>query len=564
MKFSEFSYQRPNMEQIKVEFSMLLDAFKASKSASEQIAIVTDINKIRNHIESMSVLVQVRHTINTEDPFYDAENNFIDEAMPLYVEMGDQYYRALNESPFKEELRKVFGDHLFNIIDVKLKTFHPDILDDLKQENILNSKYTKLRTSAKIMFEGEERNLAQMVPFYESTNRETRKAAQIAATKFFEENEAAFDELYHEMVQVRNRIAKKLGYENFVPVGYMRLSRTDYDHHKVATYRKQVLEDLVPLTMDLRKRQMNRLGLDSLKYYDEQIAFTSGNATPKGDSTWILENGKKMYEELSKETGEFINFMLDNELLDLEAKKGKAGGGYCTYVSEYRSPFIFSNFNGTSGDIDVLTHEAGHAFQCFQSRDYELPEYQFPTLEACEIHSMSMEFLTYPWMESFFKGDVEKYKFNHVSEALLFIPYGILVDEFQHYVYENPEVSPAERKLKWRELEKKYQPYKNYEDNDFLERGGYWFRQGHIFTDPFYYIDYTLAQVCAFQFFLKSSENREKAWADYLNLCNKGGSMAFTDLLKVAGLDSPFEMGSIKKTIPALESVLNSVDDTKL
>lgn len=564
MKFSEFSYQRPNMEQIKVEFSMLLDAFKASKSASEQIAIVTDINKIRNHIESMSVLVQVRHTINTEDPFYDAENNFIDEAMPLYVEMGDQYYRALNESPFKEELRKVFGDHLFNIIDVKLKTFHPDILDDLKQENILNSKYTKLRTSAKIMFEGEERNLAQMVPFYESTNRETRKAAQIAATKFFEENEAAFDELYHEMVQVRHRIAKKLGYENFVPVGYMRLSRTDYDHHKVATYRKQVLEDLVPLTMDLRKRQMNRLGLDSLKYYDEQIAFTSGNATPKGDSTWILENGKKMYEELSKETGEFINFMLDNELLDLEAKKGKAGGGYCTYVSEYRSPFIFSNFNGTSGDIDVLTHEAGHAFQCFQSRDYELPEYQFPTLEACEIHSMSMEFLTYPWMESFFKGDVEKYKFNHVSEALLFIPYGILVDEFQHYVYENPEVSPAERKLKWRELEKKYQPYKNYEDNDFLERGGYWFRQGHIFTDPFYYIDYTLAQVCAFQFFLKSSENREKAWADYLNLCNKGGSMAFTDLLKVAGLDSPFEMGSIKKTIPALESVLNSVDDTKL
>ena len=564
MKFSEFSYQRPNMEQIKVEFSILLDAFKASKSASEQIAIVTDINKIRNHIESMSVLVQVRHTINTEDPFYDAENNFIDEAMPLYVEMGDQYYRALNESPFKEELRKVFGDHLFNIIDVKLKTFHPDILDDLKQENILNSKYTKLRTSAKIMFEGEERNLAQMVPFYESTNRETRKAAQIAATKFFEENEDAFDELYHEMVQVRHRIAKKLGYENFIPVGYMRLSRTDYDHHKVATYRKQVLEDLVPLTMDLRKRQMKRLGLETLNYYDEQIAFTSGNATPKGDSTWILENGKKMYEELSSETGEFINFMLDNELLDLEAKKGKAGGGYCTYVSEYRSPFIFSNFNGTSGDIDVLTHEAGHAFQCFQSRDYELPEYQFPTLEACEIHSMSMEFLTYPWMESFFKGDVEKYKFNHVSEALLFIPYGILVDEFQHFVYENPEVTPAERKLKWRELEKKYQPYKNYEDNDFLERGGYWFRQGHIFTDPFYYIDYTLAQVCAFQFFLKSNENREKAWADYLNLCNKGGSMAFTDLLKVAGLDSPFEMGSIKKTIPALENVLNSVDDTKL
>jgi len=564
MKFKDFKYQRPNMEQVKIEFTALVEAFKASNEVEKQINIIKEINKIRNHLESMGALVQVRHTIDTEDAFYDEENNFIDEMMPLYMEMVDQYYRALNESVFKAELRKEFGDHIFNIIDVKLKTFLPDILDDLKQENILNSKYTKLRTSAKIMFEGEERNLAQMVPFYESTDRETRKAAQIAATKFFEENEAAFDDLYHEMVGVRHRIAKKLGYDNFIPVGYMRLSRTDYDHHKVATYRKQVLEDLVPLTMELRKRQMNRLGLDTLKYYDEQIAFTSGNATPKGESAWILENGKKMYEELSKESGHFINFMLDSELMDLEAKKGKAGGGYCTYISDYRAPFIFSNFNGTSGDIDVLTHEAGHAFQCYQSRDYELPEYQFPTLEACEIHSMSMEFLTYPWMSSFFKEDVDKYKFNHVNEALLFIPYGILVDEFQHYVYENPEVTPADRKAKWRELEQKYQPYKNYEDNDFLERGGYWFRQGHIFTDPFYYIDYTLAQVCAFQFFLKSNEDREKAWQDYINLCNKGGSMAFTDLLKVAGLDSPFELGSIKKTIPALESVLNSIDDKNL
>lgn len=564
MTFKDFVYERPNMEQIKKTFDALIEKFNLAENVSVQIAVVKEINAIRNHIETMGQLVSVRHTIDTTDAFYDAENDFIDEAMPKYMEMVDQYYRAMDGSKFKDALKAEFGAHIFNIIDVKLKTFHPDILEDLKQENILNSKYTKLRTSAKIMFEGEERNLAQMVPFYESTNRETRKAAQEAATNFFVENEAAFDELYHEMVQVRDRIAKKLGYENFVQVGYMRLSRTDYDANMVATYRKQVLEDLVPITMKLRERQMHRLGLDSLKYYDEPIAFTTGNATPKGDSAWILENGKKMYEALSKETGEFINFMLDKELMDLEAKKGKAGGGYCTYLSDYRAPFIFSNFNGTSGDIDVLTHEAGHAFQCFQSRDYELPEYQFPTLEACEIHSMSMEFLTYPWMASFFKEDVDKYKFNHVNDALLFIPYGILVDEFQHFVYENPGVTPEVRKSKWRELEKKYKPYIDYETNDFLERGGYWFRQGHIFTDPFYYIDYTLAQVCAFQFLLKSNENREKAWQDYLALCNKGGSMAFTDLMRSAGLDSPFEMGSIRKTIPALEAILNSIDDKNL
>lgn len=564
MKFQDFEYVRPDMEQMKAEFDALISAFNAAERAEVQLEIVGKINAIRNRMESLAAIVQVRHTINTEDAFYDAENNFIDEAMPIYQEMVDKYYRAMNASPFKEALKKELGEHIFNIIEVQLKTFHPDIMEDLKQENVLSSKYTKLRTSAKIMFDGEERNLAQMVPYYESKDRSVRKAAQEAATKFFEENEAAFDEIYDELVKVRHRIAKKLGFENFIPLGYMRLSRTDYDDKMVATYRQQVLEDLVPLTMALRERQRERLGLDALKYYDEQIAFTSGNATPKGDSKWILENGKKMYEALSKETGDFINFMLDNELMDLEAKKGKAGGGYCTYISTYESPFIFSNFNGTSGDIDVLTHEAGHAFQCYQSRGYALPEYQFPTLEACEIHSMSMEFLTYPWMESFFKEDVDKYKFNHLSEALLFIPYGVLVDEFQHFVYGNPEATPAERKAYWRSLEKKYTPYKNYEENDFLERGGYWFRQGHIFGNPFYYIDYTLAQVCAFQFYVLSKENREEAWTRYLDLCNKGGSMAFTDLLKVAGLDSPFVQGSIEKMVPVLSAVLDGIDDKKL
>ncbi len=564
MKFKDFKYERPDMNQFQKDFDELILRFNDASSAEDQLAIIKEINTMRNHIESLSQIVQVRHTIDTTDAFYDAENDFIDETMPLYMEMVDKYYRALDQSRFKDALRKELGDHIFNIVEVKLKTFHPDIIEDLKNENMLMSKYTKLRTSAKIMFDGEERNLAQMVPYYESKDRLVRKEAQEAATKFFEENEAAFDDLYQDLVEVRHKIARKLGFENFIKLGYMRLSRTDYDDQMVATYRKQVLDELVPLSLELRKRQEERLRIDTLKYYDEQIAFTSGNATPKGDSAWIIENGKKMYEELSAETGEFINFMLDSELMDLEAKKGKSGGGYCTYISDYRAPFIFSNFNGTSGDIDVLTHEAGHAFQCFQSRDYELPEYQFPTLEACEIHSMSMEFLTYPWMESFFKDDVTKYKFNHVSEALLFIPYGVLVDEFQHYVYGNPEATPADRKSKWRELEKKYLPYKDYEDNDFLERGGFWFRQGHIFSDPFYYIDYTLAQVCAFQFFLKSTEDRKAAWEQYIKLCNMGGSLPFTGLLKVAGLDSPFEQGSIKKVIPALRNVLESIDDRNL
>ncbi len=284
----------------------------------------------------------------------------------------------------------------------------------------------------------------------------------------------------------------------------------------------------------------------------------------KGSPEWIIANGQKMYQELSKETGEFFRFMTENNLMDLVAKKGKAGGGYCTFIEDYKAPFIFSNFNGTSGDIDVLTHEAGHAFQVFSSRNFDIPEYLWPTYEACEIHSMSMEFFTWPWMELFFKEDTEKYLFSHLCGALLFLPYGVSVDEFQHWVYEHPEAAPAERKQKWREIEKKYMPHKDYDGFSYLEKGGFWQRQAHIYNDPFYYIDYTLAQICAFQFWKRSRENYDVAWQQYVDLCKLGGSKSFTELVKSAGLISPFEDGCVQSVIGDVESWLDSVDDKKL
>lgn len=564
LKFKDYKYERPDMEKLEKQFDELLEKFDNAESFEAQDQIMNEINSLRNEFETMATLVHIRHTIDTTDKFYEKENDFIDESMPLYEGFISKYYSSLVRSKFRKELEDKWGKQLFTLAELKLKTFSPEIVKDLQEENKLASEYTKLRASAKIMFEGEERNLSQMVPFMESKDRDTRKRAQEAMTEFFVENEEKFDKIYDGLVKVRDRIAKKLGYKNFVELGYARMMRSDYNPEMVANYRKQVLEYLVPLATKLRERQQKRLGLNELKYYDENLQFLTGNATPKGEPDWIIENGKKMYTELSKETDEFFTYMVEHELLDLVSKKGKAGGGYCTYISKYKSPFIFSNFNGTSGDVDVLTHEAGHAFQVYSSRDYEVPEYTWPTLEACEIHSMSMEFFAWPWMDLFFKEDEQKYKFAHLSKALLFIPYGVTVDEFQHWVYENPEATPEERKSAWREIEKKYLPHRDYADNDFLNRGGYWFRQGHIFGNPFYYIDYTLAQVCAFQFWIKSRENREEAWNDYLRLCKAGGSKSFLELVELANLRNPFEDGCIKSVIGPIKEWLNSVDDTKL
>ena len=564
MKFNEYKYEHLDLEKIKKEFSELIESFEKAENVEGQIIALDEIIKLRNHIETMQTLVSVRHSIDTNDEFYDKENEYMDEISPILFGFTNDFYKALVNSKFKDELIQKYGKFLFDLAENTLKTFSPEIIPDAQEENRLSSKYSKLIASAKIDFDGKELNLSQMVPYTQSKDRNVRIEAAKKVAQFFAENQDEFDNIYDSLVKVRTRMAQKMGYKNFVEFGYKQLSRLEYDAKMVEGYRKQVLENIVPLHTELRERQGKRLGVDKLKFYDEAIKFNSGNADPHGSPEWILNNGKTMYKELSKETDEFFTFMTENNLLDLLSKKGKMSGGYCTYIPEHKAPFIFANFNGTSHDIDVLTHEAGHAFQVYQSREFEVPEYLWPSYEACEIHSMSMEFLTWPWMELFFENDTDKYKFIHLSEALLFIPYGVTVDEFQHWVYENPEATPKERREKWIEIEKKYLPTRDYGEVEELKNGIFWFRQGHIFSSPFYYIDYTLAQVCAFQFWIKSRENREEAWKDYLNLCKLGGSKPFFELMKSANLKNPFEEGTLAFVIPKIKEYLDNVDDMNL
>ena len=564
MNFNDYKYEHLDLEKIKGQFSELIDNFERAENVEKQIEAFDKIIKLRNHIETMQTLVSIRHSIDTNDEFYDKENEYMDEISPILFGFTNDFYKALVNSKFKNELIKKYGKLLFDLAENTLKVFSNEIIPDAQEENRLSSKYSKLIASAKIDFDGKELNLSQMVPYTQSKDRNVRIEAAKKIAQFFAENQEEFDNIYDSLVKVRTKMAQKMGYKNYVEFGYKQLSRLEYDAKMVEGYRNQVLENIVPLHTELRKRQEKRLGVEKLRFYDEAIKFNSGNANPHGSPEWILNHGKTMYKELSKETYEFFTFMTENNLLDLLSKKGKMSGGYCTYIPEYKAPFIFANFNGTAHDIDVLTHEAGHAFQVYQSRGFDVPEYLWPTYEACEIHSMSMEFLTWPWMKLFFENDTEKYKFIHLSEALLFIPYGVTVDEFQHWVYENPEVTPQERREKWLEIEKKYLPTRDYGEVDELKNGIFWFRQGHIFSSPFYYIDYTLAQVCAFQFWIKSREDREKAWQDYLNLCKLGGSKSFFELMKSANLKNPFVEGTLAAVIPKIKEYLDSVDDMNL
>lgn len=559
MKFSEFPYLRPDIESIKLKIQPLILSLNEASSPEEQIILIKEINKTRIDFNTMYNLCAIRHSINTNDQFYIKEQNFFDNQLPMFENIQTEFYKAIITSQFKQELENYFGGQFFRIAEISLKTFSPEIIDDLIKENILCTEYTNLTANASIQFDGSEKNLSEMAPYMRDVKREIRISAAEAKWNFFQTHEEIFNRIFDELVKVRHTIALKLGYENFIPLAYDRLCRTDYHIDNIAAFRESIKKYIIPVVNTLKAEQTKRLQIDSMKYYDEALLFKNGNAKPKGTAESIIENGKKMYSELSKETSEFIAFMTKKELMDLVAKKGKAPGGFCTYLASYQSPFIFSNFNGTSADIDVLTHEVGHAFQVFTSRNIELPEYYWPTYEAAEIHSMSMEYFTYPFMHLFFHEESEKYQYAHLIESLYFLPYGAAIDEFQHEVYANPSLTAIERKNIYRSIEKKYLPHRDNAENTFLENGGFWQGQAHIYQSPFYYIDYTLAQICAFQFFLKDRQHHESAFSDYVNLCKAGGSKSFLELVEIANLKSPFNDDCMKQVTEDVFALLNSL-----
>lgn len=563
-KFKDFEYKRPDLDALTASVNKVLEAFDKSESVEDEKQAIYDYNDLMSKYYSMHTLVSIRASIDTNDKFYDEERNFYDEFGPNVSELENKFQKRLAESKYRNDLEQEFGYQLFALTDNAVKEFDPSIMDLMKEENRLTTEYSKLLASAQIDFDGKKLSLTEFGKYMIDSDREVRKNASLAVQGFMGENLDKIDTIYDNLVKVRDKMAKQLGLKDFVELGYIRMNRIGYDRKMVENFRNQIKEHVVPIVSDLKRRQKERIGVDSLKSYDSAFEFNNGNPTPKGSTKEIMAKGAKMYKELSPETDAFYTFMTERDLFDVEAKKGKEGGGYCTYINDHKAPFIFSNFNGTQGDVEVLTHEAGHAFQVYSSRDVIVPEYIWPTYEAAEIHSMSMEFFTYPWMELFFEEDTDKFKFSHVSGALEFLPYGVAIDEFQHVVYENPELTPEERRNEWKKIEQKYLPETDYDGIEPLIHGSLWHRQGHVFASPFYYIDYTLAQVCALQFWKRANEDFDSAWNDYLAICKLGGSLPFGEIVKTANLLSPFEDGTLESIVSHVKDFLNSIDDKNL
>ncbi len=564
MKFSDIEYKRPDTADLAAKMDALAERFSNADSPEEQLSILHLAEELSVDLFTAATVVEIRNTIDTRDKFYADEKAFYDEFMPLWQEKSQKLTENVLKSPFRAELEEELGDVYFINAEMEVKSFSPEIIPLMQEESALCTEYQKLYASARIPFDGKELTVAQLGVYKQSPDRELRKRALEAEGGFFDENREKFDSIFDALVKNRTEQAKKLGFDSFVELGYLRRQRNCYTPRDVGIFREQIISDVVPVVNEIKENQKKRIGIDDFKFYDNAFSFADGNPKPHGTPKQLLAAAKRMYEEMSPQTAEFIDMMFDMELFDVEAKEGKAPGGYCTSLYKYKLPFVFSNFNGTTADIDVLTHEMGHAFADYVAeRRIKWQSSYLPSMEGAETHSMSMEFLTSPWHRLFFDGDEKdtaKYQLAHAEDALIFLPYGTMVDHFQEIVYSHPELTPEERNAEWAKLEKIYRPYIDFDNLPFYSRGAGWQRQLHIYLYPFYYIDYCMAQTIALEFYALHLENPENAWKKYIDFVNLGGTKTFVGLVKSVGLKTPLEKGSLASIVGGIRESLSQND----
>lgn len=553
MRFDEITAPTPTEESLAAEAA----AIDALLDAGDRAAAIKQWDAARRSYDTWSALVHLRFAQDTANEEAKAAREYADKLSPVATGHEVAIKRRLLADPDPATIEALVGPHVLRLWETDITTFDPVIAADLEEEAKLSARYTALLASAKIELDGKVLNLSGLAPYAEHADRAMRHAAEAARWEFFAKNGAELDEIYDALVKLRHGMAVKLGDANFIPLAYRRMRRVDYDAADVARYREEVLRHVVPLVAKLLEARRAHFGWDRLRYWDEALIDPAGNPAPIGDHDTLVTAAQTMFDRMDPRLAEFYHLMQAGGFLDLKNRPGKAGGGFCTSFPTVGVPFIFANFNGTHHDIGVFTHEMGHAFQCWESRNLPGIDQLWPTMEAAEIHSMGLEFLTHPEMGLLVGEEAaDRFRRMHLISSLAFLPYGVCVDHFQHEVHANPNATPAERHAIWQRLERLYMPWTDYGDLAYPAKGGRWQAKQHIYNSPFYYIDYTLALCCAMQFWVKSRHDAKAALDDYVALCARGGSAPFQELAHGAGLVSPFAAGALAEVVREAEAAL--------
>ena len=557
-KFNELKFPKPDLNVFRDLYKDAVERVAQAKHGDDVVEILFEVDELSRKITDLLTATMIHHTMDTEDERYEKDQRWYDENQHLFMNAVMELNDAVYNSPYKEYIEERIGPMYFVKTDVKKKTFCEDNLPLQQKEYELIGEYQRIIDSCQVEIQGETVGFMGLQGLFNHDDREVRRAAFKGFSDFLSANEEALEKIWDELLKVRDQMGKNLGYENYIPLAYLERLRLAYGEKEVESFRKQVVDEIVPLCAKMYEFQARNIGLDELKVYDEKILFADGNAKPAGDLEYMYNETIRMLREMSPETDEFISFMLDHDLIDYKSRPGKAAREYATILPARKAPFLFYHFDGSPTGLRALHEGFGYAFSAYKaSRRQHLEEHYASSSDIMEIHSMSMVLFANKYAEWFFGEDAGKYVFANLHNYITFIPFSVAVDEFQHICYKNLDMTPKERTQVWHELEKKYMPWRKYdEDDEFMNRGGYWYNKVHFFLYPFYYIEYSLATINALEMYQKYVERPGTAWKEYLELTDLGGSKTYLDTLKQAKLTPAFEEGAVANSIQYVKTVL--------
>lgn len=555
-KFNEIKYARPDFETIQNNYDSYASRIENAKNFEEIVGVIEDERNLSSSYGQMSTIAFIRCYQDCSDEFYLAEMQECQKGLELINR--NAYNDALLVTSYAENINDKYGKMYLNEVkrDIILTEKGKD---ERIAEAMLVSEYQNLKATLKFEFDGKSMSEGELIPHLSDANRDTRKKALIARYEGYLSHKDEFNSLLSKLIEARLNIAKACGFQSYLDYMNIEKGRTTYGEKELAAFTAQVKKDIVPLLDKIRDFKKKNLQLNEIMEWDERMYFKDGNAKPAGDIKYLLENAGKMYYGLNDQLGKLYDLMIEFDNIDVYPSVNKISGmGFCTNLAIDKVPFIFANSNGTNSDVDVFTHEFGHAYQQYLSAvNQPLNEYVDMPNDIVEIPSKSMEQFAYKHAEVFFKDDADKYRKSHILGVIEEICSFCAIHEIETYLYNNPNASQQDRIDSHYRILKEFNPNINSGDLEkYHKEGAPMFTNMGVYMFPRYLISYALSDVCAIEFKSQLDDNEQEALENYTTFCSTGGSLPFDEILKKANLSKAYEVESVKKTAAYLKTIL--------
>ena len=512
---------------------------------------ILDGGELGAAIEEEASKRHIAMTCHTDNA--DAEKAFLHFVEHIEPQLKPRQF-TLAELYLAHPLRSQLPARRYEVFDrdtkVRVELYREENVSLETEEAILGQQYQKLAGSLTVNFRGEEKTLTQMGRYLEEPERSLRQEAwELVAARRLQEADK-FEDQFEQMLKLREQIARQTGFPNYLEYAFRRLGRFDYTPADCVKFHDAIDSEIMPAVRELQVQRRRQLGLERLRPWD--LAVDPENRPPLRpfeDVGQMVARAQKIFDHLDGGLAGGFQTMQDLRLLDLANRKGKAPGGYQSTLSESRLPFIFMNAVGVQRDVETMLHEAGHAFHALATRGEELHAYRSAPIEFCEVASMSMELLGNEFLEEFYTApEAKRARRTHLEGIIGFFPWMATVDAFQHWIYSHPGHPRAERTAAWLALMDRFGGDVDWSGCE-AARANLWHRQLHIFLNPFYYVEYGIAQLGALQVWANSHRDKARALADYQAGLALGGSRPLPELFAAAGCRFDFSAQTVKPLV---------------